>query len=115
MCLLSAAHRSANRTPASTNPFDIVLLLFVVRQGLALAFPTDHFRRALKLWWKLLARTLRLSSYFDGVRHEEEEQPGRVESALLSLAAKVNTVFRTLLLRPKRAVEQGGFMRVPYA
>lgn len=92
-----------------------MLLLFVVRQALAYAFPTDHLRRALKMWWKLLARTLRLTSYFDGVRHPEEEEPGRVERALLSIVAPVHAVFRTLTLRPKRAVEKGGFMRVPYA
>lgn len=103
--------------PISTNPVDIAMLLFIIPKDLRRNFPIENLRRGLKIWWKALARTLRLTSYFDGVRHEEEENAGRVERFLLSAFGKASTMWEKVFKRkmPKSDLQAGGLMRVPYA
>lgn len=73
-------------------------------------------RRILDIYWRSLAKTLRLSSYFYGVRHKEEEVEGPIERKLLAVHKKWITLKRAVT-RSKAAHPnyEGRQMRVPYA
>jgi hypothetical protein len=76
----------------------------------------DKFKTITKLCFKLLSQSLRLSSYFRGVKTPEEEVAGKFEQRLLGLHHGLS---KTISKVTKRELDpefyNGTYMRVPYA
>ncbi|KAF9199662.1 hypothetical protein BGZ49_010191, partial [Haplosporangium sp. Z 27] len=62
--------------PISDLPIDLLLLHLVVPLTASWLNPVNHFRAMFVMWWRLLARMMRLSSFMygkEGQRYPEEE------------------------------------------
>ncbi|KAJ9098792.1 hypothetical protein QFC19_006269 [Naganishia cerealis] len=100
----------------STAPLDLLLLLLWFPESFRQVKWQDQFKAITRFCFKFLSETLRLSSYFRGIKIVEEEQPGKLEMQLLHLHRRFSNMLSKVT---KREVDdnfyEGTYMRVPYA
>ncbi|KAF7289096.1 RING-CH-type domain-containing protein [Mycena chlorophos] len=97
--------RWKNREPLSDVPVDLIFLHLTLPYTMQYLRPRAVIKRTSKTLWKFLAQRLRLSSYFFGGRHPEEEYtPKTWAAALFKIGDDVDN--------PSN-VQDGTFRRVP--
>jgi E3 ubiquitin-protein ligase MARCH6 len=97
-------------------PGDFIGMLFFLPFYLKRFQAAEALRYVLNKYWRAIARTLRLSSYFYGVRYEKEEVQGPLEHKLLAAHKRWITLKR-FVTRSKKPLSsyKDMQMRVPYA
>lgn len=105
-----------HREAPSTVPVHFIIALFVLPLFWRKVKLGRDFKWIIRRYWSRLAKVLRLSSYFYGVRFEHEEQAGPLEEKILNLHRKWLT-FQRAITRSSAPLPPytGRQMRVPYA
>ncbi|KAF7309457.1 RING-CH-type domain-containing protein [Mycena indigotica] len=97
--------RWKNREPLSDVPLDLIFLHLSLPYTMHYLRPRTGIKRVSKALWKLLARRLRLSSYFFGGRYLEEEFTVATWSDAI-LGAEID-------MEDPKNIRDGSFRRVP--
>jgi hypothetical protein len=100
----------------STAPFDLLAFVLFFPVHFRQCKWQDKFKIVTRVCFKYLSETLRLSSYFRGVKIPEEEKAGKYEQKFLQLHQAFSAMW-SMLTRRKRdpGFYDGTYMRVPYA
>jgi hypothetical protein len=113
---LLSASSSRYRDSLTIAPVDLLILLLAFPESVRRLKWQESFKIITRFCFKFLSETLRLSSYFRGIKVIEEEHAGRFESKLLHLHRRFSNMLCKLTNRETDdTFYEGTYMRVPYA